>query len=60
VIYNNNFRVEFFATITCKYEAFCRFIFHAHSSFYAQENRGICGVMLESYVAVIVSLCDLQ
>jgi hypothetical protein len=25
-------------------------IFHAHSSFYAQENRGICGVMLESNV----------
>jgi hypothetical protein len=33
---------------------------HAHSSFYAQENRGICGVMLESNVGVIVSLCDLQ
>jgi hypothetical protein len=35
-------------------------IFHAHSSFYAQKNRGICGVMLESNVGVIVSLCDLQ
>jgi hypothetical protein len=34
--------------------------FHAHCSFYAQENRGICGVMLESNVGVIVSLCDLQ
>jgi hypothetical protein len=35
-------------------------IFHAHSFFYAQKNRGICGVMLESNVGVIVSLSDLQ
>jgi hypothetical protein len=34
--------------------------FHAHSSFYAKENRGICGVMLESNVGVVVSLCNLQ
>jgi hypothetical protein len=46
--------VEFFAIITCKYEVFSIFIFHAHSSFYAQENRGICGVMLESNVGVYV------
>jgi hypothetical protein len=25
-------------------------IVHAHSSFYAKENRGICAVMLESNV----------
>jgi hypothetical protein len=35
-------------------------IFYAHSFFYDQENRGICGVMLESNVEVMVSLCDLQ
>jgi hypothetical protein len=54
VIYNNNLWVEFFVIITCKYEAFSRLNFYAHSSFYAQENRGICGVMLESNVGVYV------
>jgi hypothetical protein len=34
--------------------------FYAGSSFYAQENRGICGVMLEGNVGIIVSLCHLQ
>jgi hypothetical protein len=28
-------------------------IFHAHNSFYAQENRGICEEMLESNVGVM-------
>jgi hypothetical protein len=50
----------FFAIITYKYEAFSRFIFHAYSSFYAQENRGICGVMLESNMGeyVIYMKCE--
>jgi hypothetical protein len=28
-------------------------IFYTHGSFYSQENRGICGVMLESNVGVM-------
>jgi hypothetical protein len=31
-----------------------------HIALFMQENTGICGVMLESNVGVIVSLCDLQ
>jgi hypothetical protein len=37
-----------------------KFFMHIYSSFYAQKNRGICGVLLESNVGVIMSLCDLQ
>jgi hypothetical protein len=40
VIYNNNFLVEFFAIITCKYVAFSRFIFHTHSSFMLKKIEG--------------------